>query len=64
MELNMILHIKRLNHSVAILYFTDEKSNKINIPDDILVYTYNYEDTNKKMKKAALHFFFLDNSTS
>jgi hypothetical protein len=54
MELNVILHIKRLNHSVAILYFTDEKSNKINIPDDIVVYTYNYEDINKKIRQNAV----------
>ena len=37
---NIILHIKQVNYSVAILYFTDELGNKINIPDDILVYTY------------------------
>jgi hypothetical protein len=27
MDSNMILHIKRNNHSVAILYFTDEMGN-------------------------------------
>ena len=48
---NMILHIKRTNHSVAVLYFTDEMSNKINIPDGIVVYT--YDDTNKKMIQKA-----------
>lgn len=46
---NMILHIKQTNHSVALLYFTDEMSNKINIPEDIVVYTYDYQDTNKKI---------------
>ena len=47
---NIILHIKRSNHSVAVLYFTDEMSNKINIPDDIVVYTY----TNKKIIQKAI----------
>ena len=51
---NMILHIKRSNHSVAVLYFTDEMNNKINIPEDIVVYkdivicTYDCHDTPKK----------------
>lgn len=43
---NVNLHIKRINHGVAILYFTDEMNNKINVPNDILVYT--YDNTNNK----------------
>ena len=50
---NMILHIKRMNHGVAVLYFTDDMSNKINIPEDIVVYTYDYQDTNKKIVQKA-----------
>jgi hypothetical protein len=46
---NMILHIKRINHGVAVLYFTDELNNKINIPDGIKVYTFDYQDTIKKI---------------
>ena len=46
---NTLLHINRMNHSVAILYFTDKMNNKINIPDDIVVYTYDYQDQNKKI---------------
>ena len=46
---NMILHIKRSNHSVAVLYFTDEMSNKINIPDGIVVYTYDYQNIKTKV---------------
>ena len=49
MDSNAILHIKWINHSVAVLYFTDDLSNKINIPDGIVVYTYDYRDTNKKI---------------
>jgi hypothetical protein len=49
MASNMILHIKRMNHGVAVLYFTDELNNKINIPDGIKVYTFDYQDTIKKI---------------
>jgi hypothetical protein len=51
---NMILHIKRTNYSVAVLYFTDKMSNKINIPNEIIVYTYDYQDTNKKMIQKVI----------
>ena len=54
MSSNMILHIKRMNHGVAVLYFTDNMSNKINIPEDIVVYTYDYHDTNKKIVQKAI----------
>ena len=54
MSSNMILHIKRMNHGVAVLYFTDNMSNKINIPEDIVVYTYDYQDTNKKIVQKAI----------
>ena len=48
---NVILHIKRINYAVAILYFTDEMNNKMNIPDDILVYTYDYSDNKRVLLK-------------
>lgn len=50
---NIILHIKRINHSVAALYFTDEVGDKINIPDGIVVYTYDYQSPNKKIIQKA-----------
>ena len=43
---NINLHIKRINNAVAILYLTDEMNNKMNVPNNILVYTYDY--TNNK----------------
>jgi hypothetical protein len=46
---NIKLCIKRINHSVAILYFTDEMSNMINIPDGIIVYTFVYQNTQKRV---------------
>ncbi len=47
-----ILHIKRINHSVAILYITDEMSNKIDIPNGLVLYTYDHQ-TNKKIIQNA-----------
>lgn len=35
MNSNVNLHIKQINHSVAILYFTDEMNNRMNVPNDI-----------------------------
>ena len=46
---NTELHIKRINHSVAILYFTDATGNKISIPGGIVVYTTDYQNTQKKI---------------
>jgi hypothetical protein len=39
---NTKLYIKRINNSVAMLYFTDDMSNKINIPDGIVIYITDY----------------------
>lgn len=47
----IMLHITRVNHGVAILYFTDENYNKIDIPNDILVYTYDYSDNKRILLK-------------
>jgi hypothetical protein len=44
---NIILRICRNNHAVAILEFTDETGNKINIPLGLVVYTNDYT-TNKR----------------
>jgi len=57
MNSTTIIHIKRINNSVAILYFTDEMSNKINIPNDILVYTFDNQ-TNKKMIQNASNQYY------
>lgn len=43
------LCIKRINHSVAMIYFTDETSNKINIPDGIIVYTTDYQNSQTRI---------------
>jgi len=53
-----ILLIKRINHSVAVLYFMDEMNNKIDIPDNIVIYTYDYQ-TNKKIILNAIRQAYL-----
>ena len=45
---NIHLHIKRQNHAVAILYFTDEFDNRIDVPNGITVYESDFQDKNKK----------------
>lgn len=56
-DLQTILHIKRISHSVAMLYFTDEMNNKIDIPNDTIVYTYDYENDNKILIKPITQYF-------
>jgi hypothetical protein len=45
---NIVLHIERLTYSVAVLHFTDELNQKINIPASIQIYVFDYQ-TNKKL---------------
>ena len=45
----IILHIKTVNNSTACLYFTDELHNKINIPDSIMIYTYDFQNLKNKV---------------
>lgn len=51
---NTILHINQINNSVAVLYFTDEMNNIINIPSSIVVYTYDYQNKNNKVVHTAI----------
>ena len=58
---NMILHIvKQTYHSVAVMYFTDEMSKKINIPDGIVVYE-NQEI--QEPHRQEYHLYWTDNYT-
>ena len=43
------LHILQINKSLAILYFTDEMNNKTQIPNDVVVYTYNPQNIKEKI---------------
>ena len=48
-DAKIILHVHRINYSIANLYFTDEMNNKINIPNSIVVYTYDYKNIQNKV---------------
>lgn len=37
------LILKRFSDSIAVLYFTNETGNKINIPDGLVVYKYDFK---------------------
>jgi hypothetical protein len=44
---SLTLHIQKVNHTYAILYFTDETNNKITIPGGVVVYTLDYQSKQK-----------------
>lgn len=48
-DTNVQLYIKRINHSVATLYFIDEMNNKINVPDGVVIYTTDYQNSEKRV---------------
>ena len=43
------LCIKQVNNSVAVLNFIDDDCNKVNIPEGIVVYTTDYQNSEKKV---------------
>ena len=45
----IILHIECSNRGVSSLYFTNQEHQKINIPETIQVYTYDYQDAKKRI---------------
>ena len=45
----LLLHIVRISHSVASLTFTDEYNNKVPIPNEIKVYTFDFTKTQSKV---------------
>jgi hypothetical protein len=47
---NVFLHIARNSHSTAVLYFTDSTGKMIPAPLDVLIYTYDYRDSAKKVQ--------------
>jgi len=53
---NTELHINQINCSVAIMYFTDETGNKINIPNGIQVYTHNYQNP----QQSIIRIFYVE----
>jgi hypothetical protein len=43
------LIIKQVNYATAILYFTDNINNIINIPNGIVIHEYDYQNNSKKV---------------
>ncbi len=56
---NIILHLYRTTHAVAILEFTDETSNKINIPTEIIIYTKDYQTNQNVILKPTNNMYAL-----
>lgn len=54
---NLVIHIDKINNSVASLYFTNKTNEKINVPNEIVVYEYDFQ-TNKKvpLKPIQQHY--------
>ena len=56
---NILLRLYRSTHSVAILEFTDQMSNKIQIPTAFIVYTIDYQSNQKVIQKPIGNFYAL-----
>jgi hypothetical protein len=48
---DIILRIEQTSNSIACLYFTDGTNNKINIPENIVIYTYDYQTKERVILK-------------
>jgi hypothetical protein len=55
----IIIHLYSSNNAVAILEFTDDNNNKINIPPGLVIYTKNYQNGKKTLEKP-----FIDNQVN
>jgi hypothetical protein len=51
-----LLHIKQYSSSVAILYFTNYLLIKVDIPDGIVVYTYDNENNKQRLNSARQEY--------
>lgn len=45
----IILCIKRISHSVAHLYFIDNCENRINIPTNLSIYSFDFQNISKRV---------------
>ena len=50
-----ILHIDRVSHSAACMYFTDNKGHKIAIPENVSVYTFDYQNTKRRVSLEPIY---------
>lgn len=58
-DTNIILRIKQLSNSIAVLYFTDDEGKKINIPNGLTVYKYDSQTQKKNLKKLLIQDYTL-----
>jgi hypothetical protein len=56
---NVILHLRRTNHAVAILSFTDEMGNKVDVPTVFRVYTKDYQTNKEVIQKPIDNIYAL-----
>jgi hypothetical protein len=50
---NLILKIKYNTPSVALLYFADTNNNKVNIPNEFKIYTFDFQKNKKSYSKTS-----------
>lgn len=58
-DTNIVLRIKQLSNSIAVLYFTDDAGNKINIPNGLAVYKYDSNTQKKHLKNLLIQDYTL-----
>ena len=51
-----IMHIERISSSIAVLKFTDELNNDIDIPPGIVVFEFDYQNVSKKIVVKPLKY--------
>jgi plasmid replication initiation protein len=56
---NIVLNLYRTTHAVAILHFTDEMRNRINIPPGLKVYTEHYQTGKIVLQKPIEEIYAL-----
>ena len=46
---NIIMHLIRINHAVACIYFTDKDFNETLVPQGIQIYSFDFQNTSQKI---------------
>jgi hypothetical protein len=59
MDTNVVLHIHQINHSVALVSFTNESNEKIKIPSGLVVYGYDFQTKEKVVVKPIKQEYVL-----
>ena len=56
---SVVLHLYRTNHAVAILYFTDEMNNRINIPRGLVISSKDFQTNKQTIQKPMEDIYAL-----